>query len=114
MLVVYSLAGQATVADIRKEVAPLREEPSSGRGSTSSSHGSGKILREKNIQTVILVGTAAHGPSSTRLLEPPQGITGHCAGRWDVLHRDLRGAVHAWHLVNGQGLNGKQPSRKSA
>jgi len=60
--VIYSLAGQATPADIWKEVAPVGGEPVV----TSSSDkffktDLEKILKDKGIKTVIAVGTAAHG-----------------------------------------------------
>jgi len=60
--VIYSTAGKFTAADIRKEVAPLGNEP------TVKSHADkyidtdlDKILKDKGIQTVIVVGTAANG-----------------------------------------------------
>lgn len=62
MPVIYSLAGQATPADIWKEVAPLGGEPVV----TSSADkffqtDLEKILKDKGIKTVVVVGTAAHG-----------------------------------------------------
>ncbi len=61
-LVIYSLAGTATVADILKEVAPLGTEPVV-RSRADKFYGTDleKILKEKGIKTVIVVGTAAHG-----------------------------------------------------
>ena len=60
--VIYSLAGTATVADILKEVAPLGTEPAV-RSRSDKFYGTDleKILKEKGIKTVIVVGTAAHG-----------------------------------------------------
>lgn len=61
-MVVYSVAGAATAADIMPEVKPLGTEP------VVSSHADKflgtdllKILKDKNIATVIVVGTAANG-----------------------------------------------------
>ena len=61
-LVIYSLAGTATVADILKEVAPLGTEPVV-RSRSDKFFGTDleKILKEKGIKAVIVVGTAAHG-----------------------------------------------------
>lgn len=60
--VIYSLAGQATPADIWKEVAPIGGEPVV----TSSADkffktDLEKILKDRGVTTVIAVGTAAHG-----------------------------------------------------
>jgi nicotinamidase-related amidase len=59
---IYSLAGKATVADIWKEVAPLGTEPVV-RSIADKFYGTDleKILKDKGIKTVLIVGTAAHG-----------------------------------------------------
>ena len=61
-LVIYSLAGTASIAEIMKEVAPLGTEPVV-RSRSDKFYGTDleKILKEKGIKTVIVVGTAAHG-----------------------------------------------------
>jgi nicotinamidase-related amidase len=60
--VIYSAAGKFTAADIRKEVAPLGNEPMvkshADKYIDTDLH---KILKDKGIQTVIVVGTAANG-----------------------------------------------------
>ena len=62
MLVIYSLAGTATVADVLKEVAPLGTEPVvRSRSDKFIGTDLEKILKEKGIKTVIVVGSAAHG-----------------------------------------------------
>ncbi|MEP9376024.1 isochorismatase family protein [Aquabacter sp. CN5-332] len=60
--VVYSLVANSTAADVLKDVAPLGSEPTVTSG-TDKFLGTDldKILREKGIKTVIVVGTAAHG-----------------------------------------------------
>jgi nicotinamidase-related amidase len=62
LAVVHSKISAATPADIAKEVAPLEGEPIV---STSSDKffktDLDKILQNKGIKTVIVVGTAAHG-----------------------------------------------------
>ena len=62
LAVVHSKISAATPADIAKEVAPLEGEPIV---STSSDKffktDLDKILQDKGIKTVIVVGTAAHG-----------------------------------------------------
>jgi nicotinamidase-related amidase len=62
VVVIYSLAGAATVADIWKEVAPLGTEPVV-KSSADKFYNTDleKILKEKGIKTVIIVGSAAHG-----------------------------------------------------
>lgn len=61
-MVVYSVAGAMTIADTMPEVKPLGSEP------VVASHADKfldtdllKILKDKNITTVIVVGTAANG-----------------------------------------------------
>ncbi len=62
MLVVYSFTSTSTPADIFKEVAPLPGDPlvqtSSEKFFKTDLE---KILQDKGIKTVIVVGTAAHG-----------------------------------------------------
>ena len=62
LLVVYSLGSTGTSADILKEVAPRDGEPIV-QSSVDKFFGTDldKILKEKGIKTVIVVGTAAHG-----------------------------------------------------
>lgn len=62
LLVVYSLAGKATMADVMKDIAPLGSEPSV-RASVDKFAGTDldKILKDRGIQSVIVTGTAAHG-----------------------------------------------------
>ena len=62
VMVVYSVAGQATKANIMKELTPADSDPVV-RSSVDKFTGTDleKILRDKGIQTVIVAGTAAHG-----------------------------------------------------
>lgn len=62
VLVVYSLSSGATPADIAPELAPKGTEPvvQSGPDKFLGTDFE-KILKEKNIKTVIVNGTAAHG-----------------------------------------------------
>ncbi len=60
--VVYSLAAGSTIADVFKEVTPRAGEPAVLSGPDKFlGTALEKILRDKGIQTVIVVGTAAHG-----------------------------------------------------
>ncbi len=60
--VVYSLAAGSTIADVFKEVTPRAGEPAVLSGPDKFlGTDLEKILRDKGIQTVIVVGTAAHG-----------------------------------------------------
>ena len=60
--VLYSLGGGGKPADIAKELAPAADEPvvSSGVDKFVNTDLE-KILKEKGVTTVIVVGTAAHG-----------------------------------------------------
>jgi nicotinamidase-related amidase len=60
--VVFSISTAVTPADILKEVAPLEGEPMV-KAMSQKFLGTDleKILKEKGIQTVVVVGTAAHG-----------------------------------------------------
>ena len=62
MPVVYSLTRSATKDDIRSEVAPLSVEPAVQAG-VDKFYGTDLqgILRSRGVQTVIIVGTSAHG-----------------------------------------------------
>lgn len=62
-MVVYSIIpGPATVADIQTEVKPLGTEPVVKAGPDKFIHTDlEKILKDKGIQTVIVVGTTAEG-----------------------------------------------------
>lgn len=60
--VIYSITPTATPADIIKDVAPLEGEPMV-KANSDKFLGTDleKLLRDKGIKTVIIVGTAAHG-----------------------------------------------------
>lgn len=60
--VVYSLAPGAAAKDIAQELSPRADEPIVASGPDKFlGTGLEKILREKGVKTVIVVGTAAHG-----------------------------------------------------
>jgi nicotinamidase-related amidase len=62
MLVVYSLIPNITVGDTLPVVAPTGKEPVVQAGVDKFYKTNlEQVLKEKNIQTVIVVGTAAHG-----------------------------------------------------
>jgi nicotinamidase-related amidase len=63
MLVVYSLSpGTTEIADTLPEVAPSGKEPFARSGVNKFYQTNlEQVLKEKNIQTLIIVGTAAHG-----------------------------------------------------
>ena len=60
--VIYSLSPGASADDISKELTPLKNEPVVTSG-PDKFFGTDleKILKDRNIQTVIVTGTAAHG-----------------------------------------------------
>jgi nicotinamidase-related amidase len=60
--VVYSIGSTGTMADILKDVAPAANEPwVQANVDKFAKTDLEKILKDKNIQTVIVVGVAAHG-----------------------------------------------------
>jgi nicotinamidase-related amidase len=60
--VVYSIIANTTTADVRKELAPTANEPWVRSGVDKFFRTDlEKILKDKGIQTVIVVGTAANG-----------------------------------------------------
>ena len=62
VMVVYSLAGKGTPADVMKDLAPAAGEPSvRARVDKFAGTDLEKILKDKGIQSVIVTGTAAHG-----------------------------------------------------
>ncbi len=62
MLVVYSFGNSGTFADTLAEVAPIGKEPAVQSGADKFyTTDLEQILKDKNITTVIVVGTAAHG-----------------------------------------------------
>lgn len=102
MAVIYSLIPGRTVADILMEVAPMGGEPIvvSGPDKFLGSNLE-KILRDKGIQTVIVVGTAAHGAviytasgAALRGLKVIVPVDGMSAA--DAYPEQYT----AWHLVN--------------
>ncbi len=100
--VVYSLAGAATAADIAGDLAPAANEPvvSSGVDKFLGTELE-KILKDKGIRTVIVVGTAAHGAvlytasgaalRGMKVIVPVDGMSS------DLLYAEQ---YTAWHLTN--------------
>jgi nicotinamidase-related amidase len=105
MPVLYSLTRNASTADIREEVSPQPGDPIVKSG-VDKFHGTEleEILRAKEIQRVILVGTSAHGAvlhtatgaamRGFRVIVPVDGMS---AG--DPYAEQYT----SWHLVNGPG-----------
>ena len=61
-MVVYSIIANTTPADVVKDVAPLAGEPHVLSGPDKFLHADlEKILKDKNIKTVITVGTSSNG-----------------------------------------------------
>jgi nicotinamidase-related amidase len=106
--VVYSLTRSASKADIRDEVAPIAEEPivKAGVDKFFGTDLEG-ILRSKGIETVILVGTSAHGAvlhtatgAALRGFKVIVPVDGMSAG--DPYAEQYT----AWHLANAPGTRG--------
>ncbi|MBI4194652.1 MAG: isochorismatase family protein [Betaproteobacteria bacterium] len=102
MFVVYATVPNAKITDTLKDVAPTGSEPvvSSGPDKFINTDLE-KILKDKDIQTVITIGTAAHGAvlytagaaalRGLKVIVPVDGVS-----------NDLYTEQYtAWHLANG-------------
>lgn len=104
-LVVYSVAGQFTTADIMSEVAPTGGEPLVRSGANKFlGTDLEKILKDKGIKTVIVTGTAANGAvlhtaaaaamNGFKVIVPVDGVSS--AETYSEQYT-------AWHLANAPG-----------
>lgn len=105
MAVVYSLTSTAEVSDVREEVAPLTEEPVV-RSSVDKFYNTNleEILRTRGIETVIVVGTSAHGAvlhtatgaalRGLRVIVPVDGLSAE---------EPYAEQYTCWHLANAPG-----------
>jgi nicotinamidase-related amidase len=105
VLVIYSVAGQLTQADILPEVAPTGSEPVVRSGANKFlGTDLEKILKDKGIKTVVIVGTAAHGAilntaaaaalHGFKVIVPIDGVSS--AETYSEQYT-------AWHLANAPG-----------
>lgn len=112
--VIYSFIANTTAADVMKEVAPADGEPSVLSGPNKFLRTDlEKILKDKGIQTVIVVGTAANGAvlqtasqaalTGYNVIIPVDGISG-----------DLYAEQYtAWNMVNAPGVSAKSTLTRS-
>ena len=111
--VVYSLGGKATPADIWKEVAAREGEPIVESGSDKFFKTDlEKILKEKGIKTVIVVGTWAHGAvlytssgaavRGFQVIVPVDGMSGPSAYVEQYV---------TWHIANSPATRGMTLTR---
>jgi nicotinamidase-related amidase len=114
-LVVYSLIAKTTTADVIKDVVPLAGEPHVLSGPNKFFKTDlEKILADKSIKTVIVVGTAANGAVL---------FTGNAAalrGLNVILPVDGMSAVDpfaelyvTWHFINAPGVSAKTTLTRS-
>jgi len=108
MSVVYSLTSNAEVTDILSEVSPLAGEPVVKSGVDKFFNTDLEtILKDKDISSVIMVGTAAHGA----VLHTGTGAA--LRGFQIIIPVDGMSAdpyaeqYTAWHLANGPGSRNK-------
>jgi len=106
MTVAYSLIANTTTADIRKELAPLPSEPWV-RASVDKFFNTDleKILKERGVDTVIIVGTAANGAvlntataaavRGLNVIVPIDGMSGDPFAEQYTM----------WHLANAPGVS---------
>jgi len=112
--VIYSFIANTTAADVIKDVAPINGEPSVTSGPNKFLRTDlEKILKNKGIQTVIVVGTAANGAvlqtasqaalTGLNVIIPVDGISG-----------DLYAEQYTvWNMVNAPGMSAKSTLTKS-
>ncbi len=104
MAVIHTLARNGAATDILGELAPLPEEPVVRAGADKFLNTNlEKILRDRNITSVITVGTAAHGAVlHTATAAALRGFT--VIVPLDGMSADLYAEQYtAWHLANGPG-----------
>jgi nicotinamidase-related amidase len=105
ILVVYSLPGQLTKADIMSEVAPTGNEQLVRSGANKFlGTDLEKVLKDKGIKTVIVMGTAAHGAvlhtaaaaalNGFKVIVPVDGVSSA---------ESYSEQYTAWHLANAPG-----------
>lgn len=107
VMVIYATPPNSKVADTLKDVAPLGSEPvvSSGPDKFLNTDLE-KILKDKGIQTVIAVGTAAHGAvlhtgsgaglRGMKVIVPVDGMS--AVGPYEEQYT-------AWHFANAAVLS---------
>ncbi|ARQ00447.1 cysteine hydrolase [Pseudorhodoplanes sinuspersici] len=112
--VVYSFIANTTAADVMKDVAPIDGEASVTSGPNKFLRTDlEKILKDKGIQTVIVVGTAANGAvlqtashaalTGYNVIIPVDGISGDPYAE----------QYTAWNMVNAPGVSAKSTLTKS-
>lgn len=106
--VIYSFIANSTADDVIKEVAPIAGEPSVTSGPNKFLRTDlEKILKDKGVQTVIVVGTAANGAvlntasqaalMGLNVIIPVDGISGDPYAE----------QYTAWHMLNAPGVSAK-------
>lgn len=107
--VIYSLSAGAAPADIAPELAPRPGEPAVTSG-PDKFFGTDleKLLKEKNIQTVVVAGTAAHGAvlytasgaalRGMKVVVPVDGLSA------ETLYPEQ---YTVWHLANAPRVSGQ-------
>ncbi len=105
ILVVYALIRSTNIGDVRTEVEPLGDEPVV-KAAVDKFYQTDleKILKSKNISTVIIVGTSAHGAvlhtatgAALRQLEVIVPVDGLSASEIYAEQYTI------WHLANSPG-----------
>lgn len=109
MPIVYSLTSNATAADIRPEVAPREGDPVVA-SSVDKFYGTDleRILRDRGVEAVVLVGTSAHGAvlntatgAALRGFEVIVPVDGMSA------NEPYAEQYTAWHLANSPGTRSR-------
>jgi len=110
VMVVYTMFGKTTIADILKDVAPTGNEPVVSSGPDKFLNTDlDKILKDKGIRTVIAIGTSAHGAvlytasgaglRGMKVIIPVDGVS---SGDATAAYTEQ---YTAWHLANAPTLS---------
>jgi nicotinamidase-related amidase len=113
--VVYSVAGKYEAADTAKDVAPAASDPTvKSKADKFMNTDLEKILKDKDIQTVIVTGTAANGAvlytgsgaalRGLKVIVPVDGLSAN-----DLYAEQLA----VWQLAHGPGFGGQVTITKS-
>ncbi len=116
VLVIYTLTRGASREDVRPEVAPLPSEPAVASGVDKFYQTDLEaLLRAAHIETVLLVGTSAHGAvlytataaalRGFRVVVPVDGMSAE---------DPFAELYTAWHLANAPGTRGRVTLTKLA
>jgi nicotinamidase-related amidase len=107
-MVVYSLIRNTTTADVIKDVAPMQGEPAVLSSPDKFLRTDlEKILKDKGIKTVIVVGTAANGAAIATASHAALAGFNVIAAVDGITSEPFAELYSIWHLAHGPGVSAK-------